>query len=111
MYTLDLKSKEDLSKIIKECKDANHKRIYIDLGIHIKQHLVNEMWLVEKVDGKYQRKTQIHLPQESEVYGTMPCLQNLKSQFENMPNVPSALQSQSKLKSWYLTPQMQAKMF
>jgi hypothetical protein len=34
IYTLDLRPSAE--KLINECKAAGHKRVYIDLGIHLK---------------------------------------------------------------------------
>ena len=36
VYTLDLREDEVVEKLIKERQEAGHRRIYLDLGIHLK---------------------------------------------------------------------------
>ena len=35
IYTLDLKEEKIISKLIDDCKENGHKRVYIDFGLHI----------------------------------------------------------------------------
>ena len=55
----------------------------------------------------YRKKTPVNLPEESPFYGTMPSLGTLV-----VPEgCPENLKKQQSLKSWYLTPRMQAAFF
>ena len=80
VYTLDLKEDEVVEKLIKERQEAGQKKIYIDLGIHLKQHKITNICLLDKdgETGRYVRGEEVSIPSESDTYGTMPSLGNLK---------------------------------
>ena len=64
IYTFELRPKEEVVPIIEATMQEGHKKAYVDLGIHLKQMLVKEIWEIEKVDGKYQRTNKVKIPDE-----------------------------------------------
>jgi hypothetical protein len=86
IYTLELKSEAHLTKLIDEVKNDRHKRLNINLGLHIKMLKIQEMWILGQDDPakKYVKKKQIEMPAETERYGSM--------------------QGAKKAESWYLSP-------
>lgn len=95
VYTLDLKEEETIAKLIEAAIKDGHKRMYIDLGVHIKQMQVREIATLgpeddadQMEDGQSQfaKKTNVNIPEESQTYGTMPSLGTFKAP----PDYPDA---------------------
>lgn len=64
--------------LIQAAMDSKHKKIYIDLGIHLKQFKVKEIWELGKNEkGNSVRERVIELPEESITYGSMKSLKNV----------------------------------
>ena len=114
IYTLDLKDEAAIAPIVDAAIKDGHKRLYIDLGLHIKQMHVREIAILEPEledeevsEGEerktvFRKKTNVNLPEESAVYGTMPSLGTVV-----VPEgCPDNLKKQHGLKSWYVTPAM-----
>ena len=46
VYTLDLKDTKEITALLEQCKQEGHKRVYMDLGLHIKYHKVHEICIL-----------------------------------------------------------------
>ena len=79
IYTLDLKDEAAIAPIVDAAIKDGHKRLYIDLGLHIKQMHVREIAILEPEledeevsEGEerktvFRKKTNVNLPEESAV--------------------------------------------
>ncbi len=48
IYTLERKEDQYILELIEKAIQDGHKKVYIDLGFHIRQFLVNEIWELSK---------------------------------------------------------------
>lgn len=110
-----MKDHATVETLIQDCKEVEHKRIYIDFGIHLKQHKITNICLIDKDEqtGRYSRGEEIPIPFNTETYGLMPSLGNVKPAFKNQQfnEEYEKLVSQSEKRSWYLNPTAQASLF
>lgn len=115
IYTLDLKDDATISPIVEAAINDGHKRMYIDLGLHIKQMQVREIAILEPEEASPMEeagkpkftKTSKAVPEETQLYGTMPCL----GTFRPPQDCPEMIKKQHQQKSWYVSPMMQTKLF
>lgn len=116
IYTLDLKDDAAIAPIVEAAINDGHKRMYIDLGLHIKQMQVREIAILEPEEDsqfkeagktKFTKKNNVNLPEESQFYGTMPSL----GTFKPPQDCPESIKKQHQQKSWYVSPAMQTQFF
>ena len=113
IHYFELAREEKMAKVIEQGIGDGCKRLYLDLGVHIKQFFVSNLTLlVQKDDESEWKKIEVDIPYESEDYGTMPSMgtPNITHSQSAFETISSSLDCQH-LKSWYLTPRSQAMLF
>ena len=89
IHTFDLKQDAHVEKLVQQALDDGCKRLYIDLGIHLKQMLIQSIaLLVEEKDETWQ-KIEVTMPHESHGYGTMPSVGTVNLESQNTNNTVS----------------------
>ena len=59
IYTFDPKEQDRIAEQIERCKN-DHKKIYIDFGIYLKQMCITEIAFIEKTEqGGYKKGAQV----------------------------------------------------